>query len=198
MTRHATLRAATQWAATLWTATLWAAARTITLAVVLLMAAAGCSTGTHNDGEDTTMRPFSQARQQVEAFVDQTIARAAPGRPAVPTELDGHLDGCKDRYGRGGVQGSWSYGRQVRQVDAKLGDTITTQTEAFWRAQGLSVRADDSIPGVSVRYGKAADDFDYELIVNRNHGFADFGGSTPCYPYAELPPATPQPGIPSR
>jgi hypothetical protein len=186
--------------------TLRTATRTATLAVtplvvlvaVVAMVAAGCSTGTGNNRKDVAMRPFSQARQQVEAFVDQTIAQAAPGRAVVPTALDGHLDDCKDRHGRGSVQASWSYGRQVRQVDAALGDAITAQTEAFWRAQGLTVRADDSIPGVSIRYGAAADDFDYELVVNCNHGFADFGGGTPCYPYEDLPPRTPQPGVTDR
>jgi hypothetical protein len=137
------------------------------------------------------MRPFREARQQIEAFVDRTVTRAAPGRTAVPTKLDGHLDDCKDQHGRGSMMASWSYGRRVPEVDAALGDAITSETEAFWREQGLTIRVDDSIPGVSIRYGSAPGHFDYDLIVNRNAGFADFEGSTPCYPYGELPPRQP-------
>jgi hypothetical protein len=169
------------------------ALRALMLAVALAVVAAGCSVGAQEREDPAAMRPFIQARQQVEALVDATIARAAPGRRAVPARLDGHLVDCKDRQGRGSVRASWTYAREVEKMDAALGDGIVARTEAFWRERGLTVKADESIPGVSIRDGAASGDYGYELIVNRNDGFAVFQGYTPCYPYDQLPARTPNP-----
>jgi hypothetical protein len=166
----------------------------VMFAVALTVVAASCSAGAQERKDPAAMRPFTDARRQVEALIDATLARAAPGRRAVPAQLDGHLADCKDRYGRGSVRAAWTYAREIEKIDAALGDAITARTEAYWREQGLTVKADETIPGVSIRDGAAPDDYDYEVIVNRNGGFAVFRGSTPCYPYEELPARTPSPG----
>lgn len=160
--------------------------RVAALAVAVATLTSACSTG---DRDSAPVRPFPQARRQVTAFVEQTLAYTAPGREAVPGALDGDRADCKDRYGLGDSRGSWAYDRELRNVDRRLADAIVARAAARWRSQGLEVIVDNDVPGVSVLHGSAPEeDFDYKLTVNRIQRAAYLTGRTPCYRYEDLPP----------